>query len=240
MRIGVGLPLFRTSPAPALAVADHAVEIGLDGVFVFDHLFPFVDDALQSGGPALSCFPMLAAVAARHPDLRVGTLVARVGIADNDVIERQFRTVAEIAGPRLIVGLGTGDAKSRPENDAYRIAFPPFVDRVTDLEDACVRLRAAGLTVWIGGRSDALRIVAERHGLTRNLWSPEPAELRSAIAGKVEVTWGGNLPGSSEEAERLVVRLDTMGVTWAIFLVPGSGDDPGSVRRLTSLMRRNV
>ena len=40
MRLGVTLPQFREDAEPALAAARRAETAGLDGVFVFDHLWP--------------------------------------------------------------------------------------------------------------------------------------------------------------------------------------------------------
>jgi alkanesulfonate monooxygenase SsuD/methylene tetrahydromethanopterin reductase-like flavin-dependent oxidoreductase (luciferase family) len=109
IRTGLVLPTFGESPDDALAVAQEAWLAGVDGFFCYDHLWPMG----QPERPALAPFPILAALA----DLLeprdgedgpfLGTLVARVGLAPNDVLARQFVALANLAPGRVIAGLGT-------------------------------------------------------------------------------------------------------------------------------------
>ena len=62
IRVGVTLPTLRDSPEPAFDVARVADASGVDGVFVFDHLF-----RVGPGGedrPALELLTVLGAIAA--------------------------------------------------------------------------------------------------------------------------------------------------------------------------------
>ena len=73
---------FATTP-PALDAARRAEELGLDGVFVFDHLWPLG----APERPALSAFPVLGAVAAAtEPGAASGPLVARIGLVPDEVL----------------------------------------------------------------------------------------------------------------------------------------------------------
>jgi alkanesulfonate monooxygenase SsuD/methylene tetrahydromethanopterin reductase-like flavin-dependent oxidoreductase (luciferase family) len=74
VRVGVTLPTFRDDTL-AIEAAREVERLGLDGAFVFDHLWP----AGAPERPALSCFPMLGAVAASTGRICFGPLVARGG-----------------------------------------------------------------------------------------------------------------------------------------------------------------
>lgn len=223
MKIGVTLPQFRAEPTPALAAARAAEDAGLDGVFVFDHLWPL----RRPDRPALAAFPLLGALAVETQRVALGTLVARVGLVPNAVLAHAFVTLARVAGDRVIAGLGTGDSMSRAENEAYGVPFPPAPHRLGDLDDCCGRMQAAGLPVWLGGRSDAIRRLAAAHRVPVNVWAVGADEVAGAGAGGLEVTWGGEV---TTDAGAVAERLDGLrgaGATWAV-CAPPYGDDPAA------------
>lgn len=125
MKVGITLPTFESSVAPAMTTAWAAEAAGLDGVFVFDHLWPIG----QPSRPALSAFPVLAAVVAKTRRIRIGPLVARLGLLPDRLVVDSLVSLFELAGPRLVAALGIGDGKSAGENDAYGIVSPALVDR---------------------------------------------------------------------------------------------------------------
>lgn len=194
MRIGVSLPVFTADPARPLEVARRAAELGFDGVFSPDHLFPPGSD--PSSGPdrpALEAFTLLAAVAARHPEMHVGTLVARVTLRPPGLLAKQAAALDQMSGGRAILGLGAGDEASRAEHEMYGFPFPGGADRVGWLGETVEALRAlfAGgvwpggphvppLTgpllppgspeLWVGGRSEAVLGVAARVADAWNGW----------------------------------------------------------------------
>lgn len=59
--LGVTLPQFRQQPAEALAALDQAHQLGFAAAVLLDHLWPLG----QPGRPALECWTLLAALAAR-------------------------------------------------------------------------------------------------------------------------------------------------------------------------------
>src|SRR5579884_2981736 len=63
VKVGVTLPQFRHEADTALAAARQAEELGLDGVFVFDHLWPMG----SPDRPIISAAPVLGALAAPPP-----------------------------------------------------------------------------------------------------------------------------------------------------------------------------
>ncbi len=62
VKIGITLPQFRDEADTALEAARRAEELGFDGVFCFDHLWPMG----RPDRPALSSAPLLGALAAIH------------------------------------------------------------------------------------------------------------------------------------------------------------------------------
>lgn len=235
MRVGVTLPQFRTDPTGAFEAARAAEELGLDGVFVFDHLWAIG----QPDRPALACWPLLGALATQTRRVTLGTLVARVSLAPDAVLAHQFETLARIAdaaadaeadddaaadtsGPsRIIAGLGTGDRLSEAENVAYGIPFPPLDERLAQLADCARRTKALGLETWVGGRSRAVRRIAADPGIgvdALNLWNATPQDVRDAAnhPGIGAVTWGGGTPDDSEVLVRLLHDLAQAGAQWAV------------------------
>ena len=141
MLIGITLPQFRHDAEAAITVARRAEAAGLDGVFVFDHLWPMG----QRMRPALHSTTLLGALAAETDRVLLGTLVARVGLVPDAVLVHTLVSLHRMTGGRLIAALGTGDSLNREENEAYGVPFAPVADRVASVVDCCRRLRAAGL-----------------------------------------------------------------------------------------------
>jgi len=64
-------------------------------------------------------YPVLAAVASTTRHIRIGSLVARVGLVPDQLIVESFLGLHEVSGHRVVAALGVGDAKSFSENEAY-------------------------------------------------------------------------------------------------------------------------
>jgi alkanesulfonate monooxygenase SsuD/methylene tetrahydromethanopterin reductase-like flavin-dependent oxidoreductase (luciferase family) len=224
VKVGITLPQFRHEADTALDAAARAEATGLDGVFVFDHLWPIG----QPERPALHGPTLLAAVAAETERVSVGTLVARVGLLPDAVLVQVLRTVARITGPRLIAGLGVGDHLSRPENLAYGVPFAPVAARLARLAGVCRELRASGITTWVGGRSEAVRSVGRAEAGVLNLWDVDPAEVAAEVArgeGRTVVTWGGQVDlarRTMAEVSAFLRAMESAGATWAVVAPVGA------------------
>jgi len=109
VRVGVTLPTFRDD-ALAIEAARQAEQLGLDGVFSFDHLWPIG----APERPALSCFPVLGAVAAPTGRISFGPLVARIGLVPDEILVAELLSLDLMAPGRLIAGSGPGTARARP------------------------------------------------------------------------------------------------------------------------------
>jgi alkanesulfonate monooxygenase SsuD/methylene tetrahydromethanopterin reductase-like flavin-dependent oxidoreductase (luciferase family) len=245
MRTGVVLPTFTESAEDAFEVARRAEALGVDGVFCYDHLWPMG----RPDRPALAPFPVLGALAARTGRITLGTLVARIGLAPNEVIVAEFDALSLLAPDRVIAVLGTGDHLSAAENQAYGIPFAPAAERRGQLA-ACARaLRDRGLPVWIGGGAAKTVAIAEEERVAVNLWAAGP-EAVALQAARSEVTWAGPCPlaaGADPASpagppdpgalEALVAQLAAAGASWAVFAWPvpmevlvAAAGDPGPAR----------
>jgi alkanesulfonate monooxygenase SsuD/methylene tetrahydromethanopterin reductase-like flavin-dependent oxidoreductase (luciferase family) len=196
VRLGVTLPQFRDDAEPAVAVARRAEAAGLDGVFVFDHLWPLH----QPDRPALHSLTLLGALAAETERISLATFVARVSLLPDALLVHTLFGLHRMCEGRFIAGLGTGDRDNRDENIAYGIGFAPAAARALQLVDCCRRLRELGVRTWVGGDSPTTRGIAAREadgwngwGLSADEFVSLAAEVRAGSEGTVEVTWGGQV-----------------------------------------------
>lgn len=219
--MGVTLPQFRSDAEAALAAARRAEELGLDGVFVFDHLWPMG----RPDRPIVASVPLLGALAADTSRVAIGSLVMRVGLVPDGMLVAALRRVDEISGGRLVAGLGTGDRLSAAENRAFGVEYPPADARRRSLEWCAGQLRSAGLPVWIGAGavvSAGTREVAVRTGAAVNVWDTGTAAVEDER--EVEVTWGGPLPGGPLAVATRIEELADAGATWVVCGWPESLD----------------
>jgi alkanesulfonate monooxygenase SsuD/methylene tetrahydromethanopterin reductase-like flavin-dependent oxidoreductase (luciferase family) len=231
VKIGLILPLFSGDAQRVLSFAERAEELGFDGVFAFDHLFPPGDDPER---PVLEAFAMLGTVVARTSRIAVGTLVARVALRDAGMLAKLATTLDEASGGRMILGVGAGDAGNDLEHRVFGIPAPSQSERRTHLEETvrCVRAlfgggtwpggslvpsmagpllpppREGGPPLWVGGSSDRVVRLAARDADAWNGWQMDPdafAEkarlLREEAGRRVEATWAGVALAARDDAE---------------------------------------
>ena len=231
MKVGVTLPHFRDDADAALEAARRAEDLGLDGVFCFDHLWPMG----QPDRPAISSAPLLGSVAAVTSRVAVGTLVARIGLVPDDVLVEVLAAVDALSGGRCIAGIGTGDRLSKEENDAYGLPFEPAAERRARLGAVARTLRASGMPVWLGGAGPASLALAAETGAAVNAWQAEPARVAELAATGMEVTWGGPVTTGPGEPAATLSALAAAGASWAVCGWPDSlevvAEAAGEVRR---------
>ncbi len=222
MKIGVLLPTFRDNSNDALAAARTCEQLGIDGVFAYDHLWPMGTPTR----PSLAPFAVLAAVAYRHRALYVGPLVARVGLVGTDHLLGQFRSLHTLAPGRVIAAVGTGDAKSRDELEAYGLPFTPAEDRRTLVEEVAEAL-SSEMEVWIGAGAAATNLLARRVGVALNVWDVDLETVRRH-AGEGPVTWAGP---PREDLGSWLDQLQMAGAQWAVFAPTVKVEDLANWRR---------
>ncbi len=193
--------------------ARRAEAAGLDSLWVFDHLWPL------SGGkerPVFEAWTTLAYLAARTERIAIGTLVTRAALRNPTLLAHMATTVAALAPGRLVIAVGSGDARSRAENLAFGYPYERAAGRRAQLAAAVESLRDSARSngvpapdVWIGGRSPAVRALAGRLADGWNGWGGGPAELAADVASvraaagtrRVELSWGGIVVLGRDESE---------------------------------------
>lgn len=267
LRVGTTLPQFRADAEHAIAAAQRAESLGLDGVFVFDHLWPIGNP----DGDVLHSHTLLGALAAETTRVRLGTLVARVGLLPDAVLVNTLASGAHVAGvDRMIAGIGTGDALSKPENEVFGVAYEKVAVRLAAVARVCRALRERGVTTWAGGRSPELRRVAAENADALNIWGANPGEVTSEVADlrrltaggrDVTVTWGGQVlvgrthadaaakldrygtrpnlvHGTVDEVVRHFDALGEAGITFAVCAPLDVHDDPAAYETLAEVRER--
>ena len=145
LKVGVQLPeveyVARWSELRAMALT--AEEIGLDSIWVGDHLL-YRWPGGEARGP-WEAWTTLAALAAVTERVELGPLVAATSFHNPAMIAKQAATLDEVSGGRLILGLGAG--WNQTEYEAFGF---PFDHRVSRFEEAFTIIR----TLLRDGRCD--------------------------------------------------------------------------------------
>lgn len=157
MRIGVQ---FQTHGVPATHIvssAESAALSGVDGIFLWDHMVPFVGSPDDSAWETWSLLGALSPIAAQH-DVELGVLVSPLSFRHPQILARAAVTIARLSGRRFVLGVGAGgfihddrlfgDARSTKER------MNDFVSRLQELRVALNdqnRRHAAAVRLWVGG-----------------------------------------------------------------------------------------
>jgi alkanesulfonate monooxygenase SsuD/methylene tetrahydromethanopterin reductase-like flavin-dependent oxidoreductase (luciferase family) len=197
VRVGTALPQRRIDRT-FLDVAREAEDLGYASVSVYDHLVPL---GAAEGTPVLEAFTALAAVAAATSRIGLVTLVVRAAMRPPAMTAHLARTLHAIAGERLVLGLGTGDASSAREDVLLGQPALSGEGRREALRATVRAVREAvpGLPVWVGGNGERTRALAAEVGDAWNCWALTPPEIPSG--SPVPVTWGGQVVLGSTAAE---------------------------------------
>lgn len=155
MKIGVTVPLaygdLVDGRAPTFReTADfsrHAEQVGLDSIWVFDHLIfrfpPEPDEGLNEAWTTLS------ALAPVVPRVELGALVMCTSFRNAGLMAKMAATLDDLSDGRLILGIGCG--WHQPEYDAFGFPFDHLVGRFEEDLEVIHRL-LRGETVTKEGR----------------------------------------------------------------------------------------
>jgi alkanesulfonate monooxygenase SsuD/methylene tetrahydromethanopterin reductase-like flavin-dependent oxidoreductase (luciferase family) len=193
-RVSITLPQFSSTIEPVLDAARFAEDVGLDGVFLFDHLVPLGDP----NRPVLELAATFGAVAAVTSRILVGSLVMRAPLRGPVLSASVARSVAAIAPGRVVIGLGSGDHLSADEARRYGKPHDSLPERVADVSSTLDALTDSGVTRWVGGLHERILAVAlQADGW--NGWAIGPDRMRVLAARllmdrpDLEISWGGSL-----------------------------------------------
>lgn len=160
IRLGLNLPYAEGSMAgltpgwpDILAMAQAAETVGLDAVWISDHV-GFGDPAGQWTG-AWEAWTLLSALAASTERVMLGTYVLCTPFRNPALLAKMAETLDEVSGGRVILGLGAG--WNEVEFESYGF---PFADRFDRFEDS---LRIITSMLRTGGADYTGRFAQARH-----------------------------------------------------------------------------
>lgn len=128
MHIGVVLPQGGEDWDEALALARHAEEIGVDSIWVVDHVI-----SGRGSGGILEAWTMMSALAASTERVEIGAQVLCQSFRNPALLAKMAATLDKISGGRLRLLIGTGWMQQ--EYDQFGWEFPAPGVRVEELKD---------------------------------------------------------------------------------------------------------
>ncbi len=233
MRVGVTVPMAYGETADGRATtfaetreyATIAEQLGLDSIWVFDHLlFRFPPDPDEGPHEAWTTLSALAPVV---PRVELGALVMCSSFRPAGLMAKQAATLDDLSGGRLMLGLGSG--WHEPEYQAFGLPFDHLVGRFAeDLEVVARLLR--GDTVDLEGQWRTYRGAV--------LLPPPARRTPILVAAKGErmlrltATWADawNTAWFGRVDDRLRTRVRDLDAACA-----ASGREPGSLRRTVGI-----
>jgi len=194
MKLGVVLPIWQLSSADAEALAVKAEELGLDGVFVPDHILAKPATTQHYGAHWPDPFSLLAYLAGRTRRIRLGASVIVLPYRNALVAAKAAATVDQVSGGRFIFGIGVGWDEAE-----FKDLGLPFRERGRMSDDYLRAIKAA----WAADMPEHAGRYLTFSGAT---FSPRPVQRPHPPI------WVGGAPGALSEAP--LRRCAELGDAW--------------------------
>ena len=112
-------------------LANHAEQIGYDGIWLADHFLPEEPELI----PVHESWITMAALSRDVPRLRIGTMVSGNTYRHPAVLANMVATLDNLNNGRSVLGIGSGWQQN--EHEAYGIAYDTIGIRLRKLDEAC-------------------------------------------------------------------------------------------------------
>jgi probable F420-dependent oxidoreductase len=196
MNYGVVLPIWQLTVAEAESLTMRAEELGIDGVFVPDHILAKPATTQHYGAHWPDPFSLLAYLAGRTRRIRVGASVIVLPYRNALVAAKAAATVDQVSGGRFIFGVGVGwdeaeftdlrlpfkergrlsDDYIRAIKAAWATDIPEYKGQYVSFSGATFSPRPAqrpNPPIWVGGAPGAVSTPAVRRcALLGDAWHP--------------------------------------------------------------------
>jgi len=194
MKFGVVLPIWQLTIADAESLALRAEELGLDGVFVPDHILAKPATTQHYGPHWPDPFSLLGYLAGRTRRIKLGASVIVLPYRNALVAAKAAATVDQVSGGRFIFGVGVGWDEAE-----FRDLGLPFPERGRMSNDYIRAIKAA----WA---SDVPEYKGQYLSFSGATFSPRPVQRPHPPI------WVGGTPGTVSQAA--VRRCAELGDAW--------------------------
>jgi probable F420-dependent oxidoreductase len=196
MNYGVVLPIWQLTVGQAEALTARAEELGLEGVFVPDHILAKPATTQHYGGHWPDPFSLLAYLAGRTHRIRLGASVIVLPYRNALVAAKAAATVDQVSGGRFIFGVGVGwdeaefadlrlpfRERGRLSDDYIRAIKAAWASDVPEYQGGYVSFAGATFSprpvqqphppIWVGGSPGAVSAPAVRRcAALGDAWHP--------------------------------------------------------------------
>lgn len=194
MKFGAVLPIWQLTVAEAESLTVRAEELGLDGVFVPDHILAKPATTQHYGAHWPDPFALLAFLAGRTHRIHLGASVIVLPYRNALVAAKSAATVDQASGGRFIFGVGVGW-----DQEEFTDLGLPFKRRGRMSDDYIRAIKAA----WA---ADIPQYRGEFLSFSGATFSPQPVQRPNPPI------WVGGAPGATSHAA--LRRCAELGDAW--------------------------